>query len=159
MMTIGAMSMKEILFNIFKSFFNREINSLIKEETSKDSLKKSHWREVSKSKKNESIRINYPKGKKVIFIGNTPTEELIIGHVVGYEEVSKEKNLLPIIKVESTGEEIMCLSPVFFYWTEDREAVFKKLTWWERWNVASKYTSTFSEKSAKELEERLKKDK
>lgn len=113
--------MKTILFKILSKWFQSEINTQV-------NIKINHKEIIA-------TKTNYPVGTQVIIRSNEP-QDLVIGTVVGYEQI-RNKCLL-LVKNHKTNEVIMPLDnqPAIFY--QERLDALSKLNWAEQWNVMSK---------------------
>lgn len=125
--------MRTFLWTLIQKYFSQELKSYT------DSFKENHYRELEKTHAAKRVYANYPIGKKVIVRSNEP-DDLFIGKVTGYWVHEKSQQVFLIITDES-GKEISPMDNSPFYWTKEREAALRKLSWDEQWNCLSKYHS------------------
>lgn len=117
--------MKKQIFKLITKIFNKQINKLVQEKINKTSLKK---------RQTESQR-NFPIGTKVIILGNEPSEELTVAEVIEFTSQTKEKIMTPVFFNEKKGKFLSM--GIVHIWSQEKEDAFKKLTWDERFNVAT----------------------
>lgn len=76
--------------------------------------------------------INFHIGTKIFVIPNHPCD-LIVGEVVGYEEMCASCQLFLLYRNVFTDEIEMTHNAS--YWNQDLEDVIRDLPWWKRWNI------------------------
>lgn len=138
--------MKKLLFTIFKNLFNKELEFYLLDEMKALKIKQ----EI------EATQINYPIGKKVIVRSNEPND-LIIGKVIGYEQIHKK--LLLVIEDCKNKKIIMPLDNTPAIYCKERHESLMKLNWAEQWNVMSKNHYVIDAKTFKYKESDLYKNR
>jgi hypothetical protein len=91
---------------------------------------------------------NFPLGSKILVIPNSPAD-FIVGEVVGYEPMTKSRQLFVLYRNLATGE--LELTHNASYWNQDLEDLIRELPWWKRWNVVHP-SLPYSEAKALHLE-------
>lgn len=107
------------------------------------------------------LKMNYPLGTKIIVIPNEPNSKqddmnaLTIGEVVSYMEITKAKTPILVYKDFFNNEEYLGTSTIMYH-DDVLEENLKKLTWDERYNIASHGRYVMDKKHAKTREKAVK---
>jgi len=74
---------------------------------------------------------------KVLVRSNDFKEPLTSGTLVGFQEVSKANNTLPVVKMDNDDKEYLCMSVVLPY-DEDLKAFLESLSNERQWDLVCK---------------------
>jgi polynucleotide 5'-kinase involved in rRNA processing len=111
-------------------FFKKKICEVPKvQEISKE--------DIIKEYKEKRTKVNYPIGSKVIIRSNE-NEPYEIGNIVDYVNITKARNLFPVISVNEKN--FICLGIIRHY-SKEICNILDKLTPKEQWNILSEFNT------------------
>ena len=106
----------------------------MKEKIEEKSVLSSH--DIIKKYKEDSMKVNYPIGSKIIIRSNQEDEPYEIGTIKEYVYITKDNNMVPIIKINS--EEYFAMG-IMRHYSETLCKILDKLTPKEQWNILSEF--------------------
>lgn len=148
---IGSeVNVKSLLWKFIQYHFKFELERLKNVTVNENSrLRQLENQEMQR----KCVEYEFPIGSKIFVIPNHPGE-LIIGEVVGYEDITQAKRRVVKYKDFRTGDLGFYQSPV--HWNPELEKAIRNLKWWERWNICHPNSNPYLKEDIQKLEEHLK---